>query len=403
MVYDCIIAIYHFGMRIASNFSPKAALWIQGRIGVLERIEHEVKLTDAKTVWIHCASLGEFEMARPIIDGLNTSNRPPQIVLTFFSPSGYEIRKTYAGVAHVFYLPQEGKANAIRFIEAIRPDVAIFVKYDLWWHYLNAAMNFGSNLILISAQFSSNHYFFKWFGGHGRKCLAAFNHIFVVDDNSKTLLQKIGITTVEVCGDTRYDRVMEIASNWKPIPEIAQFKANVKLIVCGSTWPDDEAVLAQCIAHIPNAKWVIAPHDVHKTNIQRLERLFPNAIRFSNYSNQKTNVLLVDSIGILAQLYGHADAAYVGGGFGSGLHNILEAAAYGIPVIFGPDHGRFADAEIMVYERMAISISNTYDLHSAVLDVLRSDLPDQDILAFMTKRTGAKKSILAYLETTLSK
>ncbi len=402
MVYDSIIAIYHFGMRIASNFNPKAALWIQGRIGILERIEREVKLTEAKTVWIHCASLGEFEMVRPIIDRLNTSNRPPRIVLTFFSPSGYEVRKTYAGVAHVLYLPQEGKANAIRFIEAIRPDVAIFVKYDLWWHYLNTAKNFGSNLILISAQFSSRHYFFKWYGNHGRKCLAAFHHIFVVDDNSKALLQQIGITTVKVCGDTRYDRVMEIASQWKSLPSVDDFKGDRKLIVCGSTWQKDEEVLKPNIAENPTIKWIIAPHEVDEPNMLRLESLFPNSVRFSHYSNQNTNVILVDSIGVLNQIYGAADLAYVGGAFDSGLHNILEATAFGVPVIFGPNYSRFADANIMIEEGLAFSVSDSEGLKNTLSLLLTQTKKKEALLAFMTKRTGAKKSILAYLETALS-
>ena len=403
MVYDCIIAIYHFGMRIASNFNPKATLWIKGRIGVLERIEREVKFTDAKTVWIHCASLGEFEMARPIIDGLNTSNRPPRIVLTFFSPSGYEVRKTYAGVAYVFYLPQEGKVNAIRFIAAIRPDVAIFVKYDLWWHYLNAAKNFGSNLILISAQFSSNHYFFKWFGGHGRKCLAAFNHIFVVDDNSKALLQEIGITSVEVCGDTRYDRVMEIASQWKNLPVVDDFKGDRNLIVCGSTWPKDEEVLKPSIVENSTIQWIIAPHEVDEANLMRLERLFPHSVRFSRYSNQNTNVILVDSIGVLNQIYGAADLAYVGGAFDSGLHNILEAIAFGVPVVFGPNYSRFTDAKVMIDEGLAFSVSDSEGLKNTLSLLLAQTNKKESLLGFITQRTGAKKSILAYLETTLSK
>jgi len=402
VVYDSIIAIYHLGLRIAANFHPKAKLWVDGRKGLLTKIASEVGHFDGKTVWVHCASLGEFEMVRPIIDSLKS--RPtdvPRIILTFYSPSGHEVRKNYSGVDHVFYLPYESKENARRFIAAIRPHVVVFVKYDLWFHFLNAAQEKGSHLILISAQFAPHQYFFRWFGAHGRKCLAAFHHIFVVDDASRKLLRSINISAVTACGDTRYDRVMDVAANWKPIPEVAEFKASTKLIVCGSTWPDDEAVLVQCIAHIPNAKWVIAPHEVHEANTQRLERIFPNAVRFSNYSNQETNVLLVDSIGILAQLYGHADVAYVGGGFGSGLHNILEATAFGIPVIFGPDHGRFADAGIMVNEGLAYSINTAEGLRSAMVNALTTDCPGPAILAFMNSRTGARRAILEYLDDQL--
>lgn len=402
MVYQSIIAIYHLGLRIAANFHPKAKLWVDGRKDLLAQIESEVLPFDGKTVWVHCASLGEFEMARPIIEALKS--RPanvPRIILTFFSPSGFEVRKNYPGVDHVFYLPFEGKENASRFVSAIRPEVTVFVKYDLWFHFLNAAKASGSSLILISAQFSPKHYFFKWFGSHGRSCLALFNHIFVVDATSQKLLSAINVAAVTVCGDTRYDRVMDVAANWQPIAEIMHFKADAKLILCGSTWPEDEAVLAQCISLFPNFKWVVAPHEVHEENILRLERIFPQAVRFSNYSNQEAHVLLVDSIGILGQLYGHADAAYVGGGFGSGLHNILEATAYGIPVIFGPNHGRFADAGVMVKQGIAFSINDADGLTASLKALLHKDERRNAILAFMHERTGAKRAILGYLEPLL--
>ena len=396
--YNIGIRLYHLGVLITSIFNLKARLWLKGRQGLLEKIEQEVSGYSGETIWVHCASLGEFEMARPIMEGIKNSNSESRIILSFFSPSGYETRKNYELAQHVFYLPLDTASNAALFVKAIKPTKTIFVKYDLWFHHLNAAKKVGSKLILISAQFRENQLYFKWFGGFGRCALKLFDQIFLVDSNSEKLLHQIGVKSTTVCGDTRYDRVMGIAQNVETIPEIAQFKGEGKLVVCGSTWPEDERLLAKSVESLKQTKWVIAPHEVGEENIQCLERLFPDSVRLSGLSNQDAKVVLVDSIGQLNKLYKHADVAYIGGAFKTGLHNILEATAYGIPTVFGPDYTRFPDAGEMVEKGLAFTISNQSELNNK-LDVLLEKKQSQlnsDVLSFMSARKGATSAILEY-------
>jgi len=402
LLYHLAITIYHTALRIAALWHPKAQLWVNGRKGLLERIEREVRPHQGRTVWVHCSSLGEFEMARPIMEALKADPIPPRIVLTFFSPSGYGIRKDYAGADHVFYLPLDGEANAQRFMAVIRPDAAVFVKYDLWWHFLKTAKTHGAQLVLISAVFAQRQHFFKWYGGHGHRCLHLFDRIFTVDGNSVKLLHGIGITQTESVGDTRYDRVMEVATHWSGFPAIDRFKGESKLVVCGSTWAEDEALIRDAMAQFPDVKWIIAPHEVGDGNIKRMERMFPSAVRFSGYTDQQTDMLIVDSIGVLNRLYGHADAAYVGGGFGRVLHNILEATAYGIPVTFGPDHASFPDAGQMVEQGLVFSVRDANGLSVSLRRCLDGAVDREAILAFMQQRTGAKEAVLRFLAPSLS-
>jgi 3-deoxy-D-manno-octulosonic-acid transferase len=397
LLYHLAITIYHTALRIAALWHPKAQLWVNGRKGLLDRIEREVRSHQGRTVWVNCASLGEFEMARPIMEEMKAGPNPPRIVLTFFSPSGYEIRKDYAGADHVFYLPLDREANAQRFMAAVQPDVAVFVKYDLWWHFLKAAKAHGAQLVLISAVFAQRQHFFKWYGGHGRRCLRLFDRIFTVDDDSVKLLREIGIDHAESVGDTRYDRVMEVAAHWSGFPSIERFKGESKLVVCGSTWVEDEVVIRKAMAQFPDVKWIMAPHEVGDANIKRMERMFPSAERFSGYTDQQTNMLIVDSIGVLNRLYGHGDVAYVGGGFGRVLHNILEATAYGIPVIFGPDHASFPDAGRMARQGLVFSIRDAEGLSVALRRCLDAGVKQEEILGFMRQRTGAKEAVLRFL------
>ncbi|MCF8256498.1 MAG: hypothetical protein K9J06_03035 [Flavobacteriales bacterium] len=396
-MYDLLIHIYQFAVRIAALWNEKARLWVQGREELIGSIESELTPFGGRTIWVHCASLGEFEMARPIMEGLRSYTDRPRIVLTFFSPSGYEVRMDYAGADHVFYLPADTVRNAQRFVDAVKPDVAIFVKYDLWWNFLAAAKSRGARLLLISAIFRPGQYFFRWYGWHGRRCLSKFDRIFTVDNASCDLLRTIGIASAEACGDTRYDRVMHVAENWVPLPGLDVFKGQDRLVVCGSTWTEDEAVIAKAMAGFEGLKWAIAPHEVAESNLQRLEHLFPQAVRLSRYSGQQTDLLLVDSIGLLSRIYGHADVAYVGGGFGRTLHNVLEATAYGLPVLFGPDHATFPDAGRLVYLDLAFSIGDADHFVTTLGKVLGDDARKAAILAFMHEREGATRAILSYL------
>lgn len=397
VLYNIGIRLYYFGVFISNFFNSKAKLWFEGRKNLLEKIEQEVGGFSGETIWVHCASLGEFEMARPIIEGIKKSSSDSRVILTFFSPSGYEIRKNYDLADHVFYLPLDTQSNASRFVKTIKPSKTIFVKYDLWYHHLNEAKKFGSKLMLISAQFRPDQPYFKVYGSVGRNALKLFDRIFLVDSKSEKLLHQIGAKSTTVCGDTRYDRVMENAGT-KPIPEFENYKGDGKLVVCGSTWPEDERLLPSLINEGSNTKWVIAPHEVGESNIKRLEKSFPGSARYSSGNFRDSKVVIVDSIGLLSNLYKYADVAYVGGAFKTGLHNILEATAYSVPTIFGPDYSRFPDAGEMVDKGLAFTIASEAELHSKFSELLEGDQTQLqcNILAFMNSRTGATKTILEY-------
>lgn len=365
---------------------------------MVERVEEALAGFSGETLWVHCASLGEFEMARPIMEQLKFQDSRLRIVLTFFSPSGYEVRKDYEVADYVFYLPIDTPSNSKRFVAVIKPSKVIFVKYDLWFHHLNEAKTHGANLMLISAQFRPSQQYFKFYGIVARKALNLFDRIFLVDKNSEILLHQIEVKNAVVCGDTRYDRVMEIAKSAEPIPAIETFKGSSKLIVCGSTWPEDEKLLMTCVKTFSNTKWVVVPHEVGDANIQRLENLFPGSVRLSGFENSGANIILVDSIGLLNKLYRYADVAYVGGGFRTGLHNVLEATAFGTPTVFGPDYSRFPDAGAMADRNLAFSIQNEEELQSKFQQLLNQDQTELRslITAFMHGRTGATSAILEY-------
>ncbi|MBP9151819.1 MAG: 3-deoxy-D-manno-octulosonic acid transferase [Flavobacteriales bacterium] len=396
--YNIGIRLYHFGILVGSLFNPKARKWLEGRNELLEKIEQETSGFSGETLWVHCASLGEFEMARPIMERLRQTDPNLRIILTFFSPSGYEIRQNYKVANHVFYIPLDTPENAKRFVQAIKPTKVIFVKYDLWFHHLNEAKNFGAKLMLISAQFRPSQQYFKFYGTTGRAALRLFDKIFLVDENSKKLLASIGIKNATVFGDTRYDRVMEIARLAASIPAIEAFKGDSTLVVCGSTWAEDEKLLSTCINQFSDTKWIIVPHEIGEANIQRLLKLFPNSVRLSKFEKGEATVLIVDSIGLLNKLYRYADVAYVGGGFRTGLHNILEATAFGTPTVFGPDYSRFPDAGEMAEKGLAFSIPNEDELKAKLNELLCTNQSElkASILTFMESRTGATKAILKY-------
>lgn len=401
--YNTGIRFYALGIRVAAFFNPKAKKWLDGRNGLLKKVEQETASFSGETLWVHCASLGEFEMARPIMEQLKAADSKLRIVLTFFSPSGYEVRKNYPVADHVFYLPLDTPSNAKRFVKAIKPSKVIFVKYDLWFHHLNEAKKFGAKLMLISATFRPSQQYFKFYGSVGRKALQLFDRIFLVDADSEKLIHSIGITNTTLCGDTRYDRVMEIAASAESNAIIEAFKGNSKLIICGSTWKEDEEVLIVSVKNLKDVKWVIAPHEVGGENIQRLQKQFPDSVRYSQTDperNRRVNaqVLIIDSIGLLNKLYRYADVAYIGGGFRTGLHNVFEATAFGVPTVFGPDTSRFPDAAEMVQKGLAFRIQNQSELKVKLLELLSQDQSQLSsrIKDFMTSRTGATKAILEY-------
>jgi len=369
-LYNISIWIFSIAVHIASLFNPKAKQWIKGRKGIFQKLAEATK-EDQDIVWFHCASLGEFEQGKPIIEGYKQKHPTHKILLTFFSPSGYEIRKNYDGVDWVFYLPADTKKNAKKFINIVNPIKVIFIKYEFWFNYMAELNKKNIPFYSVSSIFRKEQSFFKY--DFFAKQLNNVSHFFVQDNNSKELLQKIGFSNCTVAGDTRFDSVIANTQNAISIPLIEKFSENKTTIICGSTWPKDEALLAKYIKENPNYKYIIAPHEMH--HISELKKQ-TNALLFSkadstNISN--STVLIIDSIGILSNIYKDGNLAYIGGGFGSGIHNILEAVAYGLPVMFGPNYQKFKEANKLIALVGAKEISNHSELETTILSFIDFD------------------------------
>ncbi|RZJ97942.1 MAG: 3-deoxy-D-manno-octulosonic acid transferase, partial [Flavobacterium sp.] len=318
-----------------------------------------------ENIWFHFASLGEFEQGRPVLEKLRQLHPQKKIIITFFSPSGYEIRKNYSLADAIFYLPLDTKKNAKRFIEIVNPEMAIFTKYEFWYYYFNELKRKEIPLYIISGIFRKEQIFFKRYGGFYRNILKCVSHFFVQNEESTLLLKSININNTTISGDTRFDRVYENAKNPKHIPEIDFFCGDSPILICGSTWPDDEKLIAELPAKYPDWKFIIAPHEVHESHIQIIESLFPETVRFSELKSKRTtdsSILIIDNIGMLSALYQYGRFAYIGGGFGAGIHNTLEAAAFGLPVIFGPKFSKFQEAKDLIEIGAAKSISSADEL-----------------------------------------
>lgn len=367
------IKIYGLLISILSPFNDKAKKWVRGRRGLLTRIAREVN-ADTQSIWFHFASLGEFEQGRPVLEAIRSHLPDTPIVVTFYSPSGYEIRKNTPLADHVFYLPEDTPANARALIRLINPSLVIFTKYEFWPFYFRALASYGISLYLISAIFRPDQIFFKAYGSFFRKTLGCVTHFFTQNEESLDLLAQLGFTNASLAGDTRFDRVVALPQTRKHIPEVESFAKGAPLLVAGSTWPADEELLSHLHMRFPDWKIVIAPHEIHEEHLRSIEKLFPEAIRFSN-RDQSTNrplppadhrpppnVLIIDNIGMLSSLYAYGQIAYVGGGFGVGIHNTLEAAAYGIPVIFGPNYQKFQEAKDLLANGGGFSIHDTDEL-----------------------------------------
>ncbi|MFD2161115.1 3-deoxy-D-manno-octulosonic acid transferase [Paradesertivirga mongoliensis] len=368
-LYNLGIRFYHFLIIIYQHFNPKAHLWLQGRKNLFEKISKEVD-PNSPSIWFHFASLGEFEQGRPVVECAKESYPAHKIIITFFSPSGYELRKNYKKADHIFYLPLDTNKNAERFVQLINPSLAIFTKYEFWYYFYNELNQRNIPLIVISAIFRESQPFFKWYGGLNRKLLSFVNHFFVQDENSKKLLSGINIHSVTVSGDTRFDRVAENAGNPKTFDEVQSFCADAKVFVAGSTWPEDEKIIAALFGQYPSWKFIIAPHEIKEEKINSLIGMAGSSVRYSRLKNTtETNpqVLIIDNIGMLSALYQYADIAYIGGGFGVGIHNTLEAAAFGVPVIFGPNYQRFREARALIERRAGFTIKNAADLNAIMM------------------------------------
>ncbi|MNK27923.1 3-deoxy-D-manno-octulosonic acid transferase [compost metagenome] len=365
-LYNISILIYGLLIKFASLFNVKAKLFVNGRKDFFERIAVKANAIE-NPIWFHFASLGEFEQGRPVLEKIKSTNPQEKIIVTFFSPSGYEIRKNYALADGIFYLPLDTPTNAKKFIETIKPKMAIFTKYEFWPNYFKALASKKIPLYIISGIFRPNQVFFKWYGGFYRNVLKCVDYFFVQNEESATLLKSIGINNVDISGDTRFDRVFENAQQPKQLPIIEQFCGSDQVLIAGSTWPDDEKLLVDLATKYPNWKIIIAPHEIHASHISEIEKLFPQASKFSELNPKKPDhqVLIIDNIGMLSSLYQYGKIAYIGGGFGIGIHNTLEAAAFGLPVIFGPNYHKFQEAKDLINIRAAKSIRNTGELVSA--------------------------------------
>ncbi|MEM8524185.1 MAG: glycosyltransferase N-terminal domain-containing protein [Bacteroidota bacterium] len=404
LLYSITIYTYHFLIWLTSFFNEKAELWIAGRKDIFQELEQKINKED-RLLWMHCASLGEFEQGRPIIEKLKEQQADLKILLTFFSPSGYEIRKNYEQADYVFYLPSDTRKNARRFLEVVQPDFAIFVKYEFWYHYLHELKRQDIPTYLISAIFHSKQPFFSpFYGKFFQSILHCFQFIFVQNESSANLLLQIDIQHFEVVGDTRIDRVLQIAKTARSFPKIEQFKANFSLLICGSTWPPDEAILCPYINHDQsNWRYIFAPHDISESHLQQLEaQLQVPHQRYSQFqASAATKVLIIDNIGLLSQLYQHGKVAYIGGGFGAGIHNTLEPAAFGLPILFGLKYEKFEEAVQLIEQQGAFVVKNQGGFEQsfeALQEKLIYQAASKKVKNYLQANEGATNKILEHLK-----
>ena len=367
LIYNIGIRCYSAAIALASPFNRKARLRHRGGREALRHIEESMRDVKGHIVWLHAASLGEFEQGRPIIERIKAEKPETVVVLTFFSPSGYEIRKDYPLADHIFYLPSDTPKNVRRFLDAIHPDAAIFVKYEFWLNYLDGLRRRQIPTYLVSAIFRPTQVHFRPWGALWRKALEIYTTIFVQDEASRTLLEGVGYTRSIIAGDTRFDRVAAIAKAAREIPIIERFRGDSYLFIAGSTWGKDEKILAQLINSNSAIRFVVAPHEIDEERIKWLEaNIKGGTARYTcstpNDDFSTTQLLVLDTIGLLSSAYGYARWAYIGGGFGVGIHNTLEAATFGLPIAFGPNYQKFREARDLIAVGAARSISSAEEL-----------------------------------------
>ena len=377
-IYNLIVQIANFSLKIIALFSPKIKLFVEGRKPVFDILVTKINPND-KTIWFHAASLGEYEQGLPVIEKIKEKFPNHKIVITFFSPSGYEVRKNNAVADVTIYLPLDTKKNAQQFLKLVHPEIAFFIKYEYWPNYLNELRKLETPTYLISGIFRKNQMFFKWYGGFYRKALETFTYFFVQNESSKKLLFQLGKTNVAVSGDTRFDRVATILEKDNSLNFIEAFKNDTLTIVVGSSWPKDESLLVEYINQTSEkVKFIIAPHNIKSEQIQELKNsISKKVVLFSEKETKNLadfDVFIIDTIGILTKIYSYADIAYVGGGFGNpGVHNILEPATFGVPIVIGSNFSHFAEATALVNMGGCISIVNKNELADAFSNLIRND------------------------------
>jgi 3-deoxy-D-manno-octulosonic-acid transferase len=401
ILYNIGIKAYFLLVLLFSVFNKKAKLWISGRKNWKQK--HQVNNSTVK-VWFHFASLGEFEQGKPLLQYFKNNYPEKEIIITFFSPSGYEVRKNTNLANYVLYLPLDTQKNAQDFLRIYTPEIAFFNKYEYWFHFFKETNKQQIPIYLTSAIFRENQIFFKFYGSFFRKILSYVNHFYVQDQNSAILLNSIGIKNHSITGDTRFDSVSDIAKNKKDFPEILQFKQDKNLFIGGSTWPEDEALIVEYInKHKNDWKFIFAPHEISETKIAGfLNLLNDKVIRYSKIDEQTDlknfKILIIDNIGMLSSVYAYADIAFIGGGFGAGIHNTLEAAAWGLPVIFGPKYQKFDEAKSLITQKAGFSISNYEELEQVLNKLMDNQSfraqTGQSAKTFVNQNIGATAKIM---------
>jgi 3-deoxy-D-manno-octulosonic-acid transferase len=405
-LYNLAIQLTSFLLKFISIFSPKIKLFVDGRKDVFTILQQKITPQD-QTIWFHAASLGEYEQGLPVIEKIKNKYPNHKIVVTFFSPSGYEVRKNNTVADVTVYLPLDTPKNAKKFLKIVHPELVFFIKYEFWINYLHQLQNQKIPTYLISGIFREKQLFFKWYGGFYRKALDTFTYFFVQNENSKKLITQLGKTNVTVSGDTRFDRVVTILEKDNTLDFIAQFKNNKTTIVIGSSWPKDEALLVEYInACAEDVKFIIAPHNIKTEQIQQLKNsITKKTILFSDKENtdlSQYDVFIIDTIGILTKIYSYGDIAYVGGGFGNpGVHNLLEPATFGIPIVIGPNYSHFDEAIKLVDLNGCVSIKNYNELNQAFSTLIQNKdtrfKKGEICNTFVQKNKGATDTILAQI------
>lgn len=428
LIYNLFVRLYRFGIQIASLWNSKAKEWIRGRKNLFEELQNKIETGD-KIIWFHCASAGEFEQGKPVIEELKTVYPSHKILVSFFSPSGYNVAKKYQHADIITYLPLDTRKNAKRFIQTVKPELVVFVKYEYWYHHLSVLAFHHIPVIMVSAIFRSDQLFFKWYGKFYKQILFLFREIFVQDENSLQLLKQNNIPHCSLSGDTRFDRVKKIADNFSQVPLIKEFIGANQAVVAGSTWDQDEEILAY-YAKNRSVKIVIAPHEIKKDHVLQLQKSFPDCVRYSelkelfshaevhatsilnaiNEQQEKdlqkklaeAKTLIIDNVGMLSRLYHYATITYIGGGFKSGIHNTLEAVVYGKPVLFGPKYQKFKEAKDLIAKGAAFSITNAEELQIKMEHLLND--PEQLSKAsdaaknYVEQNIGATQKIIQYIQ-----
>ena len=405
MIYNLGIHIYQLGIRLAGLFSDKPAKMVKGHREAYDLLKNKID-RNARYIWFHAASLGEFEQGRPLIERIRQEYPQYKILQTFFSPSGYEVRKNYEGADIVCYLPMDTPGNAKKFINLVNPCMVFFVKYEFWKNYLNTLYNKGVPVYSVSSIFRPNQIFFRWYGKGYQQVLKTFEHLFVQNEESKKLLANIGVMNTTVVGDTRFDRVLDICAAAKQLPLVQKFKGDALTFVAGSSWGPDEDIFIKYFNAHPEMKLIIAPHVVNDSHMKEIvSKLQRPCIRYTQATEenvQQADCLIIDCYGLLSSIYRYGEISYIGGGFGVGIHNVLEAAVYGIPVIFGPNNKKFREAQHLLANKGGFEV-NGYEDFEVLMDKFLTDeaylqASGQAAGDYVKNNSGAMEKIMDYVK-----